>query len=42
MTAVQFYTTVIAPVSALGIGWLTAVLCIRAAHREDRQGMELL
>ena len=34
MAAVPFYTTVIAPVAVLGVGWLSAVLYIRASLRE--------
>jgi hypothetical protein len=34
MAAVPFYTTVIAPVAAVSVGWLSAILYIRASLRE--------
>ena len=33
MAAVPFYTTVIAPVAAVSVGWLSAVLYVRASLR---------
>ena len=33
LAAVPFYTTVIAPVAAVSVGWLSAVLYVRASLR---------